>query len=169
VKFGVREATEQDIETLSVLASSTFIGAYDDLSPDDSSKYVSDFFTCTRLEELIRSPESRILVADEGSLVGYILLENGKAPVPTPEQHQVECVRLFVDKDAQGREWGSKLLDEGLRASRQDGFDLLWLKVWDQNHKAIRFYQKRGFCRLGEVDYKEGGLNDRVVIMGRSV
>jgi len=74
-----------------------------------------------------------------------------------------------VDKDAQGREWGSKLLDEGLRASRQDGFDLLWLKVWDQNHKAIRFYQKRGFCRLGEVDYKEGGLNDRVVIMGRSV
>jgi ribosomal protein S18 acetylase RimI-like enzyme len=164
----VREATEKDIESLSLLASTTFIEAYDDLSPEEASIYVSEFFTRTKFEGLIRSPECRILVADEGSLVGYILLEKGMAPVSTSLQFQIECVRLFVKKSAQGRNLGSRLLDEGLRISRGGGFDVLWLKVWDKNEKAIRFYEKKGFCHLGEASYTEGGMNDRVIIMGRS-
>ena len=166
-QFEVREATEHDIDSLSLLASSTFIEAYDDLSPEESAIYVSEFFTHAKFEGLIRSPESHILVADEGSLVAYILLEKGKSPVSTSIQFQIECVRLFVKKSAQGRNWGSRLLDEGLRISRQNGFDALWLKVWDKNEDAIRFYEKKGFYRLGVTNYTEGGMNDQVIIMGR--
>jgi ribosomal protein S18 acetylase RimI-like enzyme len=164
----IREATEHDIESLSLLASSTFIDAYDDLSPEESAIYVSEFFTHAKLEGLVRSPESHILVADEGSLVGYILLEKGESPVSTSIPFQIECVRLFVKKSAQGRNLGSRLLDEGLRISRQNSFDALWLKVWDENESAIRFYEKKGFHRLGVTSYTDGGMNDQVIIMGRS-
>ena len=167
-QYEVREATELDVDSLSILASSTFIEAYDDLSPEDSAKYVSEFFTRDKIQGHIRSPDNRLLVADEGPLVGYILLERADAPEYISMQCQVECVRLFVKKAAQGRNWGSRLLDEGLRISKREGYDALWLKVWDKNENAIRFYERKGFRRLGEASYTEGGMNDRVIIMGRS-
>ena len=165
----VREATELDCEALSLLASSTFIESYDDLSPEETANYVSEFFTQEKFLGHIRSPDSQILVADEGSLVGYILLQRTNAPESISMQYQVECVRLFVKKSAQGRNWGSRLLDEGLRSSQREGHDSLWLKVWDKNENAIRFYEKKGFRCLGETSYTEGGMNDRVLIMGRSI
>jgi ribosomal protein S18 acetylase RimI-like enzyme len=164
----VREATEADAESLSVLASSTFIEAYDDLSPEESSKYVSEFFTPEKIQGHIRSADSRLLVADEGGLVGYILLERANAPESISKRYQIECVRLFVMKSAQGRNWGSRLLEEGLRTSGEQGYEALWLKVWDKNENAIRFYESKGFHCLGATSYTEGGMNDRVIIMGRS-
>ena len=167
-QFEVREATELDVDSLSILASSTFIEAYDDLSPEESTKYVSEFFTREIIKGHIQSPDNHLLVADEGSLVGYILLVRTSAPEYISMQCQVECVRLFVKKSAQGRNWGSRLLDEGLRISEREGHDALWLKVWDKNENAIRFYERKGFRRLGEASYTEGGMNDRVIIMARS-
>jgi hypothetical protein len=88
----VRAATELDADSLSLLASSTFIESYDDLSPEESAKYVSEFFTQDKILGHIRSPDSHILVADEGSLVGYILLQRANAPESISMQYQLECV-----------------------------------------------------------------------------
>jgi ribosomal protein S18 acetylase RimI-like enzyme len=165
----VREATELDVDSLSILAGSTFIEAYDDLTPEESAKYVSEFFSPDKIQGHIRSPGSHLLVAEEGSLVGYMLLERANAPEYISMQCQIECVRLFVKKSAQGRNWGSRLLDEGLRVSEREGHEALWLKVWDKNESAIRFYERKGFQCLGEASYTEGGMNDRVIIMGRSI
>ena len=165
----VRAATELDADSLSLLASSTFIESYDDLSPEESAKYVSEFFTQDKILGHIRSPDSHILVADEGSLVGYILLQRANAPESISMQYQLECVRLFVKKSAQGQNWGSRLLDEGLRVCDREGHESLWLKVWDKNVSAIRFYERKGFRCLGEASYTEGGMNDRVLILGRSI
>ena len=76
--------------------------------------------------------------------------------------NQIECVRLFVDKAAQGQYLGSKLLEEARRISEQNGYDTLWLKVWDQNKKAISFYENKGFRHFGTVPYTDGGMNDLI-------
>lgn len=165
----IREATERDIEPLTRLASKTFVETYDDLSDEESAKYVFEFFTPARFKQHIESPDCHILVAAGDSLFGYIMLEHRDAPVTVAGQPQVECVRLFVTREAQGQGLGARLLDEGLQMSRKDGFEVLWLKVWDQNEDAIRFYQNRSFDHLGEVAYTEGGLDDRVIIMGRAL
>ena len=34
--------------------------------------------------------------------------------------------------------------------SKNAGFDTVWLGVWEQNQKALAFYQKMGFQRFGE-------------------
>jgi ribosomal protein S18 acetylase RimI-like enzyme len=165
----VREATELDSDSLSLLACSTFIESYDDLSPEESARYVSEFFNREKILGHIQSSDTHILVADEGSLVGYILLQRANAPGSFPKQYQIECVRLFVKKSAQGRNWGTRLLDEGLCISEREGYDSLWLKVWDRNERAIRFYERKGFRCIGETSYTEGGMNDRVLIMSRSI
>jgi ribosomal protein S18 acetylase RimI-like enzyme len=41
----------------------------------------------------------------------------------------------------------------------------MWLKVWDQNTRAIEFYEQKGFQVQGSVEYTEGGMDDEVLIM----
>ncbi len=118
-----------------------------------------------RFRENLEEPKIRVLVAENGGLIGYILLEQSEAPVPMSSSNQIECVRLFVDRAAQGQYLGSKLLEEARRISEQNGYDTLWLKVWDQNKKAISFYKKKGFHHFGTVPYTDGGMNDQVLIM----
>ncbi|MGV7224942.1 MAG: N-acetyltransferase family protein [Nitrospinales bacterium] len=161
----IREAVISDIEALASMASRTFIDTYDDLSQEEFERYVSEFFSIDRIREYLEEPGIRILVAEDGGLIGYIMLEKSKAPVPMSLSNQIECVRLFVDKVAQGQYIGSKLLEEARRISEQNGYDTLWLKVWDQNKKAISFYEMKGFRHFGTVPYTDGGMNDQVLIM----
>jgi len=161
----IREATINDTDALASLASRTFIETYDDLSEEEFERYVSEFFSSDRIHEYLEEPGIRVLVAEDGRLIGYILLEQSEAPVPMSLSNQIECVRLFIDKAAQGQNLGSKLLEEARRISEQNGYDTLWLKVWDQNKKAISFYEKKGFRHFGTVPYTDGGMNDQVLIM----
>ena len=84
------------------------------------------------------------LVAEEGGLIGYILLEQSEAPVPISASKQIECVRLFVDKAAQGQYLGSKLLEEARRISEQDGYETLWLKSGIRTKRLLLFMKRRG-------------------------
>ena len=161
----IREATISDRDALASLARRTFIDTYDDLSEEEFDRYVSEFFSNDRIRGYIEDPEIHVLVAEDGELIGYILLEQSEAPVPMSESNQIECVRLFLDKAAQGQYLGSKLLEEARRIAEQNGYDTLWLKVWDQNKKAISFYEKKGFGHFGAVPYTDGGMDDRVLIM----
>ncbi len=161
----IREATIHDTDNLSSLASRTFIDTYDDLSEEELTRYASEFFSRGRFREYLEDPGIRVLVAGDGELVGYTLLRQSKAPVPLSSSHQIECVRFFIDKTVQGQYLGSKLLGKARRVSAQNGYDTLWLKVWDQNTKAISFYEKKGFGHFGSVPYTDGGMDDRVLIM----
>ena len=163
----IREAIESDTNTISLLARQTFTETYDDLNEEQVDRYVSEFFSISKIREYINSPNYRILVADRGQLAGYTLLGKSLAPEFLKADKPVECIRLFVVKDAQGQKLGSKLLESALAICTKEGNDMLWLKVWDKNEKAIRFYEKNDFLPMGISNYTEGGLDDQVIIMGR--
>ena len=163
----IREATIDDVDELALLASQTFIDTYDDMSKEESAHYVSEFFSRERIRQHIEDPECWVLVAEDSRLTGYALLKHSEAPISISCSSQIECVRLYVDKTMQGQKLGSKLLEQALFISRKNGYDVLWLKVWDQNEKAVSFYKSKGFSSLGTVPYTDGDLDDQVLIMMR--
>jgi diamine N-acetyltransferase len=165
----IREATKFDTDALVSLANRTFRDTYDDLSEEELARYVSEFFSRDRIKKHLEEPGIRVLVAEDEGLFGYIWLEQSIAPVPILSSNQIECVRLYVDKTAQGQYLGSKLLKAALRISEKNGYDTLWLKVWDQNKKAISFYEKKTFKHFGAVPYIDTGMNDQVLIMACKV
>ena len=42
-----------------------------------------------------------------------------------------------------------------------------WLGVWDQNARAIRFYEKAGFADAGEISFQLGDdvQSDRLLVI----
>lgn len=58
--------------------------------------------------------------------------------------------RLYLLKDYYGHKLGHQLLQEAIRFSESCGDKGMWLDVWQENYRAIRFYQKQGFETVGE-------------------
>ena len=40
-------------------------------------------------------------------------------------------------------------MKEAIREAKERGFNCLWLGVWERNERAIKFYEKWGFKRVG--------------------
>jgi ribosomal protein S18 acetylase RimI-like enzyme len=52
-------------------------------------------------------------------------------------------------------------MDDCLAWARGKGAKTLYLSVWENNHRAQRFYQRYGFKHLGEHKFMVGNSADR--------
>jgi ribosomal protein S18 acetylase RimI-like enzyme len=161
----IRQATEKDVDSLASFAARTFIDTYDDLTRQEAEAYIGEFLSPSVFEAHIKSSTSAVFVAEKCALAGYVLMEVSRSPISLGLDNHIECVRLFVDTDLKGLRIGSNLLDRAISYSIRTKSDVMWLKVWDQNTRAIEFYERKGFRVQGSVEYTEGGMDDEVLIM----
>lgn len=90
-----------------------------------------------------------MFAAGDGVLWGYIMRCSG-APFPLSRSDRpMHWVRLYLLHDWIGRGLGSHLMGTALRYARLSGGDDCWLRVWMDNHHAIRFYRHWGFEDIG--------------------
>jgi ribosomal protein S18 acetylase RimI-like enzyme len=55
-----------------------------------------------------------------------------------------------------GHKLGDVLMAQCLEHVRHSGFETIWLTVWRNNERAIRFYKRWGFRKLGVYDFVVG-------------
>ena len=53
--------------------------------------------------------------------------------------------------------FGKKLLEKALAVSKELEKEFMWLGVWDQNPKAIEFYQSQGMIICGKHTFDFAG------------
>lgn len=161
----IRQATANDADSLAKFAARMFVDTYDDLTRREAEAYIGELLSPSAFEAHIKSSTSAVFVAEKDALVGYLLLEVRRSPIVLGLDNHIECVRLFVDTDSKGLRIGSNLLDRAISYSMRTESDVMWMKVWDQNTRAIEFYEQKGFQVQGSVEYTEGGMDDEVLIM----
>lgn len=77
------------------------------------------------------------------------------APAAEPER-VAQLHRLYVDTAVQGRGIGTKLAAVAEDRARSEGFEKLWLTVWEENARAQRLYERLGFVKVGMADFVVG-------------
>lgn len=78
-------------------------------------------------------------VYDDGAVKGFIVIDG------------CEVWKLFVEPVLQGQSIGAELLEY---AKEKHNANSLW--ALEKNTRAIRFYEKHGFCATEEKIYEEG-------------
>lgn len=66
------------------------------------------------------------------------------------DKRSIELERIYVKENLHGTGLGYKLIQHATEFAGSEGYNVLWLGVWNQNKKAIKFYQKCGFEIFGE-------------------
>ncbi len=122
--------------------------------------YLQESFGLDNVRKELEDPESRFFFGTiEGKEIAYLKLNKGDAQTGDYFQNSLEVERIYVVGSYQGMHIGKLLMDHAIHIGQKEKFENIWLGVWDQNKRAIRFYERLGFSKFGTHKFKLG--NDR--------
>jgi ribosomal protein S18 acetylase RimI-like enzyme len=113
-----------------------------------------------------------VLLAEPGggaAPVGYAVVRHAAAHPLVAGPAPVELQRIYVDARAIGRGVGSVLLGAALANAANAGEATMWLAVWEQNARAIAFYERSRFATVGAQPFQIGSVVHRDLVMARPV
>jgi GNAT superfamily N-acetyltransferase len=168
--MAIHPALPSEAPALSALAARLFRETYAGQIPErEIESYVTSAFRPEAQAAEINGPGGAVLAATDGAdLVAYAQLRPAASPCPLPFPNPLEVARLYLDTQHHGTGLAAELMGacRAWAAARAHGG--LWLQVWEDNPRAIRFYEKQGFQDVGETTFQVGTIvyRDRVLALG---
>jgi GNAT superfamily N-acetyltransferase len=149
----VRPGRPDEADALAQLATVTLRAAFErDIPVAHLEPYLARSFTPANAVAELSAPHVRLLVAeDHGELGGYAKLQLGPGPGALQAARPIELVRMYLLPAWYGRGAGNELMTRSLAEARSLSCDVLWLKVWNRNERARRFYARWALRDVGET------------------
>jgi ribosomal protein S18 acetylase RimI-like enzyme len=169
----IRVAVPADVPALAELGRATFLETWVDgfamgYAKDDVESHLAAAFEPSRLGRELSSSAYHALVADSGdALLAYAWSGPCSLPHDEAREEHGELKRLYVRLSAQGLGLGRALLERSLAWIEVSFAGPAWLGVWSGNDKAQRLYERHGFHKVGEYEYRVGATRDRELIFRR--
>jgi ribosomal protein S18 acetylase RimI-like enzyme len=156
----LREATEADIDTLAALGRSTYTETYRHLPENDNENmdlYFEQVFTPQVILSAITDPNITYrLAVVNGEVAGYLKVIRYRTEKSIALEKVCNIDKVYVRKAFHGQGIGKLLLEKAFEIAQTEGFEAIWLSVWQVNKNAVEFYQKFGFKHIGFHDFKMG-------------
>ena len=156
--FTIIKASLGDLPALRSIAVATFLDAFADAnSPENMQSYIDHNFSLEGMTMELQNPDSSFFLALHGSdIVGYAKVNSGNAQTELKEPQGMELERIYVIRPFWGKGVADLLCSHAIHLARESGKSYLWLGVWEQNHRAIRFYEKHGFKAFSSHNFVLG-------------
>ena len=152
-----RVATRKDVPLLAELGACTFRESSPITPREDVESYVRENFTPEKLLACLNIKNASALMLEKnGQAIGYALLSPGKAPNQLVPPHSIQIKWLYILEEWTGRKLGDVLMARCHEHARHLGIGSVWLTVWKNNRRAIRFYERWGFRKVGTFDFVVG-------------
>lgn len=163
----IEGVTLADIAQLQEIGKQTFYEAFSSTNAqDDMNKYVEESFSLKRLTTELNNENSEFYFAKiDDNIVGYLKLNFGIAQTELKDDKALEIERIYVLKDFYGKTVGQILLDRAIEVAKNKNAEYIWLGVWEENPRAIRFYEKNGFVEFDKHIFKLGNDEQTDVMM----
>jgi len=89
----------------------------------------------------------------QGTIVISTLMDDEYKPITwlTPNGNSTYIHRLSVHPNVQGKGFAQQMMDFAEAYSRENGFVSVRLDTFSQNKRNQRFYEQRGYQKLGDI------------------
>jgi ribosomal protein S18 acetylase RimI-like enzyme len=165
MSIAYRDGAVGDGAAVSALFRKAFTATFAHLYSRENLDFLLAQRSPESFEEKVGNADWAFRLAEEGGmLLGYTMLGPNELPGelvgPTWELHH-----LYLDESAKGRGISEVLVEWGKDEARRRGYEYLQLSVFIDNHRARRFYDKRGWVEVGKYEYRVGDHvdDDRVM------
>lgn len=150
-----RQANLSDVKKLSILFKQVYIQTYGTEGvSDEYANFITKQFSEERLQELISQHSDCLIVAEyKGNLVGVAEIEFNKKS-PLGNLVATELNKLYILEWFCGQGIGYRLLEEAEKIVREKGLNEMWLWVYEENHRAIQFYERQNFVCIGNAPFQ---------------
>jgi len=153
----IRKAEEQDASSLAAVGIEVWLNTY--LREGVSSlfaDYVLSEFTAQKFRDSICDPNKAIWVSENRIGIDGFVSVCSMATPPLPDCSRLEITTLYVQPRHQSSGKGVALLQRALDHCQGIGGEGVWLKVNAENSRAINFYLRYGFSKIGSTNFVIG-------------
>ena len=163
----IRKASVDDAQMLAVLGSRAFyeaFGQYND--PADMQAYLDLAFNPDNIRTQLDDNTNTFLIAYfQKEPAGYAKLKRHSSVPELEGEKVIQLERIYALQDFLDRKVGKTLMESCIQISRKEGYQKMWLSVWQENKRAIAFYEKWGFKVIGLKQFIIGKeVNDDFVM-----
>lgn len=156
----IRTATITDAPTLAEIGRASFYDAFKDHpknAPEDMQLYMNSAFGDEiQKRELLDEKVVYLIAEIEDEPAGYLKLNKDVKEETVIGEKCLEIARLYALQKFIGKGVGAALMQAAIDFAEKNGFDTIWLGVWEYNYRAQAFYKKWGFEPVGEHVFQLG-------------
>jgi diamine N-acetyltransferase len=169
--FQLRVATADQAATLAQVMERTFRATFGESTAEEhmAEHCRNSYRGAIQRAEIVDPDITTLLCTDGASIAGFAQVRSGERPACVPVSRAVELHRIYVDAPWHGKGVAALLMDAALDDATKRGADGVWLGVWENNPRAVRFYAKFGFVEVGEHIFQVGGDAQRDLLMYRAL
>jgi ribosomal protein S18 acetylase RimI-like enzyme len=152
----IRRATTDDAGMLAALAARLFEDAFGpDNDPEDMRAYLAGSFSEEKQRQEIEDRDRVVFIAlgSSDQAIGYAIMRRGTRGAGITGERPAEVQRIYSERAWHGRGVGAALMQACVEQARVWGCDVLWLAVWERNPRALAFYEKSGFRKVGRQTF----------------
>ncbi|MNJ88795.1 Protease synthase and sporulation negative regulatory protein PAI 1 [compost metagenome] len=164
----IKPCSTADVEALQKIGRQTFeetFTAYNTAA--NMQQYLKEGFSSEKLLNEINDPGAKFYLAVmDKEVVGYLKINSGNSQTEMKDSKALEIERIYVLAQYHGLKVGQLLYEKALQIAIDKGVKYIWLGVWEENPRAIRFYTKNGFTEFDKHIFKLG-TDEQIDIMMR--
>jgi ribosomal protein S18 acetylase RimI-like enzyme len=152
----IERVRPEDLDELVKVSCETFYHTfYQQNTKEDMDLFLASSFNPHKLQEEMSEPDNHFFFAKEGEMIaGYLKLST--APSDEIDGEVLEIARIYVVKEKLGSGVGKALLEFAISFAEELSKKTVYLGVWEQNKKAINFYERFGFTKFSEHIFMVG-------------
>ena len=158
MNVSIRKCTQEDLDILRDFSIRTFYNTFAHLNTaENMNKYLDEAFSEKRLRNELADTNSEFyFLYCEDNLAGYMKLNEAPSQTDINDKTSLEIERIYVSDEFQGAGFGRLLIEQAVTRAVKRSKKYVWLGVWENNEKAIRFYVKNGFYKIGNHSFVIG-------------
>jgi ribosomal protein S18 acetylase RimI-like enzyme len=147
---------DEMMPALAKVAAQSFLESHGhSASAKEIEEYVAEKFSLQQLmKEKIESGAVFRVALWNGELAAYSKIVLNRAMKNSVAENICKMDRLYVLEKFLKHRIGHSLMDDSLRIAREHAQKGMWLYVWIDNKRAVRFYEREGFKKAGEEGFR---------------
>jgi ribosomal protein S18 acetylase RimI-like enzyme len=166
-EFEFHLVQKADLLALQEISRQTFFDTFADVNtPANMQQYLDVNLSMKQLTKEWMHPATYFyFVKQKDEVLAYLKINETDAQTEKRAEASLEIERIYVLLANQGKGIGQLLLDFSIQATKDKGFNLIWLGVWEHNQKALQFYEKNGFNFFGKHSFFLGNDEQTDLLM----
>lgn len=165
----VQIANSSHVEALLALARRTFVDTYAIYNtPENLQLYLDTNFTPAIMAGELSEKGSTYLVGfEDNTIIAFAKIRTIDTILEDSEAAEIQ--RIYVDQSYHSKGLGSVMMQACIDYAKQQGFNKMGLGVWENNPKAIAFYTKWGFEKVGVHSFVLGSEEQNDFILMKNL
>ncbi|MBF8455640.1 GNAT family N-acetyltransferase [Kaistella sp. G5-32] len=166
-KVDLKKVTLVDLEQLRKISRKTFYETFSSGNTEENMKiFLDEAFSQEKLTSELHDTNSEFYFATiDQMVIGYLKLNFGSSQTELQDDKAIEIERIYVIQEFLGKKVGQLLYNKAIEIAKDKKADYIWLGVWEENPRAIRFYTKNGFVEFDQHIFKVGDDEQTDIMM----